>query len=119
MNQQENSEIINSINEIKNALCNFNQRPNQEEKISFSFSLSLPYLLCVWGLSQVDEYVHLQTKCQCQMSFLATCSTFTGTGSHWKQISSIPKDGKPRDGHVTTNSTNSFEARNVFAVFLI
>lgn len=35
MNQQENSEIINSINEIKNVLCNFNQRPNQEEKISF------------------------------------------------------------------------------------
>lgn len=39
MNQQENSEIINSINEIKNALCNFNQRPNQEEKKYHSHSL--------------------------------------------------------------------------------
>lgn len=36
MNQQENSEIINSINEIKNALCNFNERPNQEKKYSHS-----------------------------------------------------------------------------------
>lgn len=51
MNQQENSEIINSINEIKNALCNFNERPNQEKKniLILSFT-SLPFV-CLRALT--------------------------------------------------------------------
>lgn len=76
MNQQENSEIINSINEINmHFVISTKDQIKKKKKIILFLSFSSLPSLCM-GLSQVDDYVHLQTKCQCQMSSLATCSIF-------------------------------------------
>lgn len=80
----------------------------KKKKISFSFFFHFP-TFCVYEgshrwMSMFIYRPNVNVKC---LSWLLVAS-FTGTGSHCTQISSIPKDGKPRDGHVTTNSTMQF-----------